>query len=64
MAVDAPGALSARLLGSPDGTRWSELAALPRLTDSIYARADVCWQLPSGEALGLSHVPKLAPTGA
>ncbi|WNZ63710.1 hypothetical protein QEG98_08410 [Myxococcus sp. MxC21-1] len=49
--VYAPGDESAHVFISADGRTWTEFMAYPRLLPDDYARADVYWQLPSGEVL-------------
>ncbi len=49
--IYAPGEVSAHLFGSADGNSWKELFAWPRIDANDYARADVYWELPSGEAI-------------
>jgi hypothetical protein len=62
--VYAPDDVSAHVLYSADGKAWSEFAAFPRLLDTDYARADVYWQLPSGElVLDLSNTIELGARG-
>ncbi|HEX5011632.1 MAG TPA: exo-alpha-sialidase, partial [Planctomycetota bacterium] len=59
-----PDDLAAHVFSSPDGTRWRELLAFPRLSPDDYARADVRWQLRSGEVvLELFNVEGLGPEG-
>ena len=56
--------VSAHVYFSADGKAWTEFRAFPRLTDTDYARADVYWQLPSGElVLELSNTRELGPRG-
>ncbi len=63
--VYASGDVSAHLFGSPDGSSWQPLLDFPRLSTTGYARANVYWTLPDGEAvLDLSNVQGLQPTGA
>jgi hypothetical protein len=58
--VYADGDVSAHVIYSPDGVHWSEWRSFPRLADDDYARADVYWQLPSGELiLELTNVAEL-----
>ncbi len=58
------GDVSARLYGSADGSRWSELLAFPRLQPDASVRADVYWHLPSGDALlQLENAARMAPGG-
>ncbi|MBJ6761498.1 hypothetical protein JGU66_12040 [Myxococcaceae bacterium JPH2] len=49
--VYADGDVSAHLFASADGVSWTELTAYPRMFPDDYARADVYWELSSGEAL-------------
>lgn len=49
--VYAPGDEAAHLMFSADGVTWAEFKAYPRLLPDDYARADVYWQLTSGEVL-------------
>ncbi len=49
--VYAPGDETAHVFMSADGRTWKEFMAYPRLLPDDYARADVYWQLPSGEVL-------------
>ena len=52
--------VSAHDIYSADGVHWSEWRAFPRLADNDYARADVYWQLPSGELiLELTNVAEM-----
>jgi hypothetical protein len=47
--VYSPGDVSAHVLYSVDGVTWQEFRGFPRRSATDYARADVYWQLPSGE---------------
>jgi hypothetical protein len=49
--VYPPDDSSAHLFGSGDGRGWTELMAFTPLSYQDYTRADVRWQLPTGEAL-------------
>lgn len=46
-----PGEEKAHLFGSADGVSWTHLLAYRRVDANEYARADVFWELPSGEVL-------------
>lgn len=46
-----PGEEKAHLFGSADGVNWTHLLAYRRVDADEYARADVFWELPSGEVL-------------
>jgi hypothetical protein len=62
--VYAPDDLSAHVFFSADGRTWSEFRAFPRLLETDYARADVYWQMPSGElVLELSNTQELGSRG-
>lgn len=59
-----PGEVSAHLYTSPDGERWTRALDYPRLSSSENARADVYWELPSGELLlELENVQGMGPGG-
>ncbi|MGZ3459353.1 MAG: WD40/YVTN/BNR-like repeat-containing protein [Archangium sp.] len=62
--VYAPGDVSAHVLYSADGTTWKDFRDFPRLSEDDYVRADVYWQLPSGEVvLELINSKELGPAG-
>ena len=42
---------AAHVLASSTGLAWEELLTLPRNDTTDYARADIYWTLPSGEAV-------------
>ncbi len=45
----AAGEVSAHVFGSADGVNWEDLLSYPRASDVDDVRADVYWELPSGE---------------
>ena len=47
--VEAPGYTSASLWGSGDGVHWQELLVLRQASAGDDVRADVYWELPTGE---------------
>jgi len=49
--IYAPGEVSAHLYTSADGQHWTRALDYPRLDANENARADVYWELPSGELL-------------
>lgn len=57
-----PGEERAHLFGSVDGDVWTDLLGYERVSASEYARADVFWQLPSGEVI--LQLRNVAQTGA
>lgn len=62
--VYAPGDVSAHVLYSVDGVRWQRFRDFPRLREDDYVRADVYWQLPSGElVLELINSQEQGPAG-
>jgi hypothetical protein len=59
-----PAEVSAHLYGSADGERWTDLRQFPRLSTSENTRADVYWELPTGElVLQLENVQGFGPGG-
>jgi hypothetical protein len=59
-----PGEVSAHLYGSADGVSWKDLRQYPRLSDADNARADVYWELQTGElVLQLWNAQGFGPDG-
>ena len=57
-----PGEVSAHLLGSVDGLTWDDLLSFPRANPNEDVRADVYWELPSGElVLELRNAAGIGP---
>lgn len=50
-SVYDPADVSAHLFSSGDSSTWKEVFALPRKDPEEFARIDVYWQLPTGEAV-------------
>gem|GEM_PF-3117599 len=56
--------VSAHLYTSPDGAQWTKALNYPRLSDTENARADVYWELPTGELLlELENIQGFGPGG-
>ena len=52
------------MYASPDGVNWRDVLDYPRLTTTDNARADVYWELPSGELLlELENIQGFGPQG-
>ena len=59
-----PGEVSAHVYASPDGVSWQRVLDYPRLNSADNARADVYWELPSGELLlELENIQGFGPQG-
>lgn len=59
-----PGEVSAHLYGSADGVQWADLMQLRRISSNENTRADVYWELPSGEVvLQVENVEGFGPGG-
>ncbi|MBS2029741.1 MAG: exo-alpha-sialidase [Deltaproteobacteria bacterium] len=59
-----PGEVSAHVYASPDGVSWQQVLDYPRLNSTDNARADVYWELPSGELLlELENIQGFGPQG-
>lgn len=59
-----PGEVSAHLYGSADGVSWKDLRQYPRLSAGDNVRADVYWELQTGElVLQLYNAQGFGPNG-
>ena len=62
--VSPPGWSQGSLWGSADGTRWEKLLDVPQLDAKQDVRADVYWELPSGElVINVRNAAGFGPDG-